>query len=332
MSRKANIQITERDKRIMIHLYRARLLTGVQIRALYFNGSAMVHRRLPKLIKYGYIKYGAYFEPIPGHPGRTRKVGHYYYLDSKGIDLLTELGYITEKTYPSRLLPRDKDIEFHIELGDLYKLLVTENIITPEEWQYGKEVKEIINARKYAPLFAVAKDLYIFRAVYNIPPASIKTIIDIAKELPRSVILCADSSVQDRILEKYLYGNIHIILMRDMFKVIPLMLKHPNGHLNLLLSTIDKYGEDTEIIERAPHYAHLQVGVDTLLAADLATGSAPALIQARKFKGDFRFYSAIDRTQLQDYPIPEDLTNIVFLDGSETRVYLNDNQVIEEGA
>ena len=144
------------------------------------------------------------------------------------------------------------------------------------------------------------------------------------------MILCADSSVQDRILEKYLYGNIHIILMRDMFKVIPLMLKHPNGHLNLLLSTIDKYGEDTEIIERAPHYAHLQVGVDTLLAADLATGT-PALIQARKFKGDFRFYSAIDRTQLQDYPIPEDLTNIVFLDGSETRVYLNDNQVIEEG-
>lgn len=130
---RTRLAITERDKAILLYLFRNKVVSRTQMHNFFFRDSSLkaVTQRLSKLSRYGLIK-SIYFE-------QNKRPHRAYNIENKGLDLITHcLPYqIHEKQYVSDSIEHDlvlSEINFHME-----KLSMIKEVWTEAELQSYKE-------------------------------------------------------------------------------------------------------------------------------------------------------------------------------------------------
>jgi DNA-binding PadR family transcriptional regulator len=303
------LHITDRDKEIFERLLQAKVLTGKQLLAAYFNGSTVGYRRLTMLCSSGYLLKEPYFEKLKS--GRKRKIGNTYRLTQKGVDELRQLGLVEAKR-PLRRIPQNEDLDFHIRLNNFLLGLNAKNAL---------EAKKELHLKNYVPLCATAGDLHIFRVKTPYRPGAIGAILNAADKLPRSVVLCASKNARAALREKHRLGQVYALLEPDM-DLIPRLVSDPLHYLRLLLDTVKR--KDPRIRHSEPngilgHYIEATVPEGTILIAETITGCLSTFRKIKNFEGDFYFILVKDKKSVSGLPFKNKPANVFLPDGTMFR-------------
>jgi hypothetical protein len=149
MRNNKKVELQTRDINLFLHIYKARLLTSEEIRAIHFDGASFMYKRLPRLIEAGYIAMKSH--------SRQR----YYFIKQQGVDELVSRRLIPQNSQAVRIDPLRVNVDMLINLGKVRLDLVKEGTINLDEWEYPFDVREALLISRFLPVCGRIGDIVV---------------------------------------------------------------------------------------------------------------------------------------------------------------------------